>query len=81
MRNGGGKLIDCQMHTAHLASLGARDIARAEFIDYLEKWLDDEKRLGEPPTDEAAQNGIIPPTWSFSSIGDGHESISGRKQS
>jgi leucyl/phenylalanyl-tRNA--protein transferase len=24
-------LIDCQMHTAHLASLGARSIARSEF--------------------------------------------------
>lgn len=30
-------LIDCQMHTAHLASMGARDIARETFLDYLEK--------------------------------------------
>lgn len=29
-------LIDCQMHTPHLASMGARDIARETFIDYLE---------------------------------------------
>ncbi|GAB2794804.1 leucyl/phenylalanyl-tRNA--protein transferase [Halomonas shantousis] len=29
-------LIDCQVYTPHLASLGARDIARATFIDYLE---------------------------------------------
>ena len=28
-------LIDCQMNTAHLASLGAREIARADFIDRL----------------------------------------------
>ncbi|OGA50770.1 MAG: leucyl/phenylalanyl-tRNA--protein transferase [Betaproteobacteria bacterium RIFCSPLOWO2_12_FULL_63_13] len=27
----GIRLIDCQMHTGHLASLGARDIARSEF--------------------------------------------------
>ncbi|MGC3873983.1 leucyl/phenylalanyl-tRNA--protein transferase [Halomonas sp. GXIMD04776] len=34
----GGGLIDCQMHTSHLVSLGARDIARNEFIDYLEQY-------------------------------------------
>lgn len=39
MRAGGGRLIDCQMHTGHLASLGARDIARTEFINYLESCL------------------------------------------
>lgn len=31
----GFQLIDCQMHTPHLASLGARLIPRAEFIDAL----------------------------------------------
>ncbi|KAA0016296.1 leucyl/phenylalanyl-tRNA--protein transferase [Salinicola corii] len=30
-------LIDCQMHTPHLASMGARDIARHRFIGYLEQ--------------------------------------------
>ncbi|GHB27667.1 leucyl/phenylalanyl-tRNA--protein transferase [Salinicola rhizosphaerae] len=30
-------LIDCQMHTDHLASMGARDIARETFIGYLEQ--------------------------------------------
>jgi len=25
-------MIDCQMSTPHLASLGARDIARADFV-------------------------------------------------
>ncbi|MFA5081625.1 MAG: leucyl/phenylalanyl-tRNA--protein transferase [Hydrogenophilaceae bacterium] len=29
-------MIDCQMETAHLASLGARPIARADFLDRLE---------------------------------------------
>ncbi|WP_110687936.1 leucyl/phenylalanyl-tRNA--protein transferase [Salinicola aestuarinus] len=33
----GFSLIDCQMHTPHLASLGARDIARQTFIGYLEQ--------------------------------------------
>ncbi len=33
--NGFG-MIDCQMHTAHLASLGAREIPRAEFAARLE---------------------------------------------
>jgi leucyl/phenylalanyl-tRNA---protein transferase len=39
MQAGGGRLIDCQMHTGHLARLGARDIARDDFINYLEKCL------------------------------------------
>lgn len=29
------KLIDCQMNTAHLASLGAREISREDFISHL----------------------------------------------
>ncbi|MDC7997189.1 leucyl/phenylalanyl-tRNA--protein transferase [Gilvibacter sediminis] len=29
------KLIDCQMYTDHLASLGAKEIARKDFLDYL----------------------------------------------
>ncbi len=33
-------LIDCQMHTRHLESFGAREIARAEFVQYLERHLD-----------------------------------------
>lgn len=39
MQNHEGALIDCQMHTPHLASLGARTVAREAFIDYLERWL------------------------------------------
>ncbi|WP_275287025.1 leucyl/phenylalanyl-tRNA--protein transferase [Halomonas elongata] len=66
MARGGGRLIDCQMHTAHLASLGARDIARAEFIGYLEQWL------GDMPDDEhhLESNAITPPTWSFTRLGE-----------
>ncbi|WP_108444765.1 leucyl/phenylalanyl-tRNA--protein transferase [Halomonas denitrificans] len=64
MAAGDGRLIDCQMHTDHLASLGARDIARREFIDYLDQWL------GEPVHGrrEAASNAPAP-TWSFTTIG------------
>ncbi|MBS9404438.1 leucyl/phenylalanyl-tRNA--protein transferase [Halomonas sp. TRM85114] len=81
MQGGGGKLIDCQMHTSHLASLGARGIARAEFIGYLKKWLGDENWPGELPSDGATGPGVIPPTWSFASIGSAQESTSGRKPS
>ena len=31
----GVKLIDCQIYTDHLASLGAREISRKEFLNYL----------------------------------------------
>ncbi|SDI71821.1 leucyl/phenylalanyl-tRNA--protein transferase [Billgrantia gudaonensis] len=50
MRTGGGRLIDCQMHTAHLERLGARDIAREAFIGYLEECLTGpaERRFGYP---------------------------------
>ena len=35
IKNQGVELIDCQMKTAHLASFGAREISRAEFITHL----------------------------------------------
>jgi len=31
----GIQLIDCQVYTDHLASLGAREISREEFLGYL----------------------------------------------
>ncbi|OED37711.1 leucyl/phenylalanyl-tRNA--protein transferase [Flavobacteriaceae bacterium (ex Bugula neritina AB1)] len=31
----GVRLIDCQVHTDHLASLGAKEISRAEFMEFL----------------------------------------------
>ena len=41
------KLIDCQVSSEHLGSLGAVDIPREQFIEYLEKYVD---RPGhEPP--------------------------------
>jgi len=41
----GGRLIDVQMVTPHLASLGARDLPRAEFLALLERVRDRPVRL------------------------------------
>jgi leucyl/phenylalanyl-tRNA--protein transferase len=38
-------MIDCQMHTAHLASLGAREIPRTAFLER----LDELTRAPSPP--------------------------------
>lgn len=46
----GYTLIDCQMHTSHLESLGARPIQRREFRNYLQRDLD---RSGPSPWDSA----------------------------
>lgn len=40
LREWGFVLIDCQMHTQHLHSLGARAISRNEFANYLQQYLD-----------------------------------------
>jgi leucyl/phenylalanyl-tRNA--protein transferase len=34
-RSEGGKLIDCQVHTPHLETLGAENISRNKFLEYL----------------------------------------------
>jgi leucyl/phenylalanyl-tRNA--protein transferase len=62
MHAGGGRLIDCQMHTPHLASLGARDIARCEFIGYLDRWL------GETPGNIDTSIANWTPNWSFGDL-------------
>ena len=36
LREHGVKMIDCQQETAHLASLGARPIPRAEFLEWIQ---------------------------------------------
>jgi leucyl/phenylalanyl-tRNA--protein transferase len=36
-RDKGFKLIDCQVYNSHLASLGAEEISRDEFLSYLKK--------------------------------------------
>lgn len=40
LKQWGFVLIDCQMPTQHLQSLGARSISRSEFADYLKHYLD-----------------------------------------
>ena len=35
VQNSNYRLIDCQLHTNHLESLGARNISRSEFVEYL----------------------------------------------
>jgi leucyl/phenylalanyl-tRNA--protein transferase len=40
MMDWGYRLIDCQVHTPHLMSLGAHEIARAEFAALLARYRD-----------------------------------------
>ncbi|MDT8363672.1 MAG: leucyl/phenylalanyl-tRNA--protein transferase [Nitrosomonas sp.] len=40
-------LIDCQMQTAHLASMGAMEIPRQEFANLLTAWVDLPTRQGQ----------------------------------
>lgn len=40
LHNARFELIDCQMHTRHLESLGAREISRAAFAQHLDRYLD-----------------------------------------
>jgi leucyl/phenylalanyl-tRNA--protein transferase len=40
LQNWNYQLIDCQMHTAHLASLGATEISRPQFIDRLNQYCE-----------------------------------------
>lgn len=48
-------LIDCQMNTPHLASLGAREIARSEFIARLRELTETSAALGLWPGDGASE--------------------------
>lgn len=46
-------MIDCQMTTAHLMSLGAREIPRAAFRRALERWVHEGPGPGRWPADAA----------------------------
>ena len=46
LQKSGFGMIDCQMHTAHLASFGAREIPRNEFARRLVEWVN---LSSEPP--------------------------------
>jgi leucyl/phenylalanyl-tRNA--protein transferase len=51
LRRLGFGIIDCQMETSHLASLGARPIARAEFRALLDRLVEDGPAPGRWPAD------------------------------
>jgi leucyl/phenylalanyl-tRNA--protein transferase len=48
-------MIDCQMNTSHLASLGAREIARSDFMRQLKALIAIESPATHWSTDEASQ--------------------------
>ena len=48
-------LIDCQMTTSHLASLGAREISRERFSALLLQLTEGDERPGRWPNDGASQ--------------------------
>ena len=48
-------MIDCQMNTPHLASLGAREIPRGDFIARLHALVAMDVRPGQWPADAASQ--------------------------
>jgi len=50
LRRGFG-IIDCQMETSHLASLGARPIPRSDFVAALASCVDDDDAPGRWPRD------------------------------
>jgi leucyl/phenylalanyl-tRNA--protein transferase len=54
LHNLGLELIDCQVHTAHLESLGALPIPRNQFIQLLNKFCDSENLLSNDPVDNLA---------------------------
>ncbi|MDQ8020524.1 MAG: leucyl/phenylalanyl-tRNA--protein transferase [Moraxellaceae bacterium] len=47
-------VIDCQMTTAHLASLGGRELARADFVAGLPQWTQEGRPPGRWPADAMA---------------------------
>jgi leucyl/phenylalanyl-tRNA--protein transferase len=49
----GFAVIDCQMKTAHLASLGAREIRRGELVRGLAVWTEEGRGPGKWPADDA----------------------------
>jgi leucyl/phenylalanyl-tRNA---protein transferase len=44
--NRGFELLDCQIPSAHLASLGVRAIPRRKFVELLQQWVDEPSPVG-----------------------------------
>lgn len=59
-RQAGVGLIDCQQNTRHLASLGAREIARTDFVEHVAR------EAGRPPAhwrfEPVYWNALLPPS-------------------
>jgi len=54
--NWGFKLIDCQVYTNHLASLGAEEIPRKQFSQYLDDWCNrPEPEVAWTPPEKASK--------------------------
>jgi leucyl/phenylalanyl-tRNA--protein transferase len=60
MTRQGVTLIDCQMHTAHLQSLGAATIDRASFLEQIGSLI---HCIGDGRTDPGPQQGFGAGSW------------------
>jgi leucyl/phenylalanyl-tRNA--protein transferase len=67
LRELGFKLIDCQQNTRHLASMGAREIDRSQFLSWLSIACN---RPGPDWSTVAASLSIQTPVWAHSAIHD-----------
>lgn len=56
LRTLGLELIDCQVYTAHLESLGAVPIPRVQFIQLLNKYCESKNLLSTDPVENIASN-------------------------
>lgn len=59
MQQNGGALIDCQMHTPHLESLGAAPLSRHAFLGELDRWLP----AATDPQSANRPDAIATPPW------------------
>lgn len=55
------RVIDCQMNTAHLASLGAREISRREFVAALKLWTQQGEAPARWPVDALSKEFAVAP--------------------
>ena len=60
-----GTLIDCQMQTAHLSSLGVKELPRKEFINYLQIARDAKVKKGCWDRQQVAVQETMPETGKF----------------
>lgn len=75
LRERGYSLIDCQMSTPHLASLGAREIPRAEFIARLHTLTATPGLPGRWPIDAASRPWLESPDTQAELVQDHPETV------